>query len=75
MRPSDWIARDLRRRIQQDKDFFGGSLPDRFTIAWRGYLTGLNDWKLLTDEDYHSLMITLPSVEAVPTRAVGRRGE
>ena len=56
------IADELETRIQADIDVFGGELPERYAIAWAGYLAGLMEWKVIDFPLYSRLVDLLPPI-------------
>ena len=64
------IVDELLGRIRQDIDFFGGELPERNAIAWRGYLAGLLEWGLLNVADHDQLVALLPEIADDPVNDI-----
>jgi hypothetical protein len=71
MAPRD-IAAELTHRIHADVEHFGGTLPERTAIAWRGYLAAALEWNVITVEQYDSLLTHVPSVSDDPAIAILR---
>jgi hypothetical protein len=55
-----------------DIEHFGGTLPDRMAIAWRGYLAAALEWNVITVEQYDSLLARVPLVNDDPAIAILR---
>jgi len=64
-RPKD-VSKELADRIQADIDYFGGELPEKTAISWRGYLAAMLEWQLLSVFEYRQLLEGIPSVEDDP---------
>ena len=62
MASSKEIAAELEKRIRADFKHFGGEMPERYVIAWEGYLAGLYEWGVLEGEDYFPLTNLFPSI-------------
>lgn len=60
------ILEELRARMQKDLDFFAGSMPERYAIAWRGYLAGLLEWNVLDVASHDQLVTLLPEITEDP---------
>lgn len=65
-------AAELMHRIQADIEHFGGALPERTAIAWRGYLAAALEWNVISVEQYNSLLTHVPSVSDDPAIAILR---
>ncbi len=61
---------DLTSKIQADIDRFGGSLPERNAIAWRGYLTALLEWSAMPVPVYRELADLIPKITDDPVTAI-----
>jgi hypothetical protein len=75
MDTDDNIVTELKRRIQADIDVFEGSLPERYKVAWHGYLAGLCEWGHITQGEYSEVVwrllpvsVTLPVWKVDPGR-------
>jgi hypothetical protein len=66
------IATELVHRINADVEHFGGVLPERTAIAWRGYLAAALEWNVITVEQYDSLLTRVPPVNDDPAIAILR---
>ena len=64
------IAAELVHRINADVEHFGGALPERTAIAWRGYLAAVLEWNVITVEQYDSLLARVPPVNDDPAIAI-----
>ena len=47
MDPGRDIVAEMSHRIQVDIDYFGGAMPERTAVAWRGYLAAMLEWNLI----------------------------
>jgi hypothetical protein len=56
------IGQQIKYRIQVDIDHFGGSLPERFAIAWDAYLAAMLEWQIITTEIYDNLVSLIPEI-------------
>ncbi len=65
-------AEEIAYRIQADAEHFGGVLPERYAIAWRGYLAALLEWNLVSVLQYDSLLVHIPPVQDDPAVAILR---
>jgi hypothetical protein len=66
------IAAEISSRIQADINHFGGLLPERSALAWRGYLAAMLEWNLLSVAVYEELLARLPAVNDDPAVAILR---
>ena len=66
------IAAELVHRINADVEHFGGALPERTAIAWRGYLAAALEWNVITVEQYDALLTRVPPVNDDPAIAILR---
>jgi len=69
---------ELSRRIKADIDHFGGLLPERYAIAWRGYLAGLSEWGVISTADHNELWKMLPEIgdpDPVDEIMIGRNND
>jgi hypothetical protein len=48
---------ELEYRIQSTIASLGGTLPERYAIAWHGYLAAMVEWKLISILDYRQLYL------------------
>lgn len=60
------IEIDAEYRIQADIDVYEGHLPERFAIAWKGYLAGLMEWQVIALREYNRLLGLLPAIADDP---------
>jgi hypothetical protein len=67
MTPIRNIEAELRERIQADRSHFGGTLPERYAIAWRAYLAGLMEWGVIEVSVFDRLTVFLPEVADDPS--------
>lgn len=58
------VLEHLQQRIQADIVAFGGDLPERYAIAWHGYLAAVLEWRgsIIQMEGYNRLTNLLPPV-------------
>jgi hypothetical protein len=66
----DAIADELDQRIAVDRKHFGGQLPERVAIAWRGYCAGLLEWGVIDVKHHDRLLQSLPDIENDPVRDI-----
>ena len=66
------ITEEIKHRISADIEHFGGTLPERTAIAWRGYLAATLEWNILTIEEYDSLLTIVPSITDDPAVSILR---
>lgn len=59
---SERILKNVRFRIQEQTDHFGGVLPERHAIAWGGFLAALLEEGILDHRHYGELVDMLPQV-------------
>jgi hypothetical protein len=57
------IVQELAARIKADLKHFSNSMPERYSIAWRGYLAGLFEWNVIELGYYRSLTDLLPQID------------
>ena len=57
---------ELKRRINKDIVFYGGVLPERNAIAWRGYLVSLLEWEVMPVQIHRDLVDLLPDIPNDP---------
>jgi hypothetical protein len=48
MTTNEDIQAELMFRINADIEHFGGTLPEKTAIAWRGYLAAMLEWSLIS---------------------------
>lgn len=65
--PEQPSFKELRDRIGRHADCFGGVLPERYVIAWSGYLAALIEWGLISVSDHERLCKILPPVADAPS--------
>ncbi len=56
------IAKELEDRIHADIKYFSGELPEKYSVAWHGYIAGLYEWKILALGYYRRLTDILPAL-------------
>jgi hypothetical protein len=69
------VEAELRSRIDADADAFGGKLPDRYALAWSGYLAAVVEWRIIDVGAYGRLIMLLPPTgepDPVMTMFTGR---
>lgn len=57
---------DADCRIKYDIEVYEGNLPERFAIAWKGYLAGLLEWQVIDLTDYDRFLELLPAIADDP---------
>ncbi|MEH1871082.1 hypothetical protein [Nostoc sp.] len=60
------ISENLDCRIQDDLEVYEGHLPERFSLAWKGYVTGLMEWQVIDLTNYKKLLSLLPVIANDP---------
>lgn len=60
MATKEEIEKEIETRIKADIKHFQGNLPERYALAWNGYLAGLYEWSLI--ERYNYLVNLLPKI-------------
>ncbi len=63
---------ELRQRIKKDIAHFQGQLPERYAIAWGGYLAALLEWSVIDIPTYDDLSSLLPQVGDDPAAEILR---
>ena len=68
---------ELSNRIRADIKHFGGELPERYSIAWGGYIAALTEWDLISVGDHKRLCELMPKIDNDPVIdiALGRPDE
>jgi hypothetical protein len=64
------IMAELIFRLSEERRHFHDVIPQATAIAWRGYLAGLYEWKVLTLDEYDELKRALPDVDDDPSVAI-----
>ncbi|HEU4730061.1 MAG TPA: hypothetical protein VFT22_19320 [Kofleriaceae bacterium] len=72
MAPERDIVAELSHRIQADIDHFGGTMPERSAVAWRGYLAAMLEWNLIPVAHYDQLLAKIPEIMDDPAIAILR---
>ena len=54
------IAEELQYRIEQQLQYFNGSMPENYATAWHGYLAGIYEWGKIDKATYFHLESLLP---------------
>lgn len=57
------IIQTIESRIKADIEHFNSELPERYALAWQGYVAGAFEWGSLQPSDYKYLVSLLPKVE------------
>jgi hypothetical protein len=60
------IYANLRYRLDTDVAHYGGALPDRPAVAWRGYLAAMLEWGLISVAEHDALLRLLPEIPDDP---------
>jgi len=58
------IVEIIEARINADIRHFNGTLPERYVLAWQGYVAGAYEWSGLEPSDYSYLVDLLPAITA-----------
>jgi hypothetical protein len=61
---------DIGHLIQADLEYFGGAMPEKTAICWRGYLAATLEWNVITPEQYDHLVGSIPPVHDDPAIAI-----
>lgn len=64
------VFAELSHRIQADIQHFGGVMPEKTAISWRGYLAAMLEWDLIAVAQYDALLARIPSVNDDPAVAI-----
>ena len=67
----DTVA-EILARIRGDAEHFGGRIPERTALVWRGYLAALLEWDLISISQYDELLTHIPEVLDDPAVAILR---
>ena len=59
----DTVEITLRNRLTSDLDYFGYDFPEDRVVLWKGYLTGLREWGLISLDIYTRLVSLLPKTD------------
>ena len=57
------IAKEIKSRINTDAKVLDGNLPERFALAWHGYLAALLEWQIIGIPQYDELFEILPEID------------
>ncbi len=57
------ITEEIESRIKTDIKALGGNLPERYSIAWHGYLAALLEWQIIEIPQYDKLFDILPNID------------
>lgn len=60
MATAEEIAKEMEERIRTDIKHFKGTLPERYALAWNGYIAGLYEWDAIDLGWYRRLVGILP---------------
>jgi hypothetical protein len=61
---------EMRTRLQEEIQHFGGVMPERVALVWHGYLAALIEWGLITINEHAQLTEMLPKIPDNPVMAV-----
>ena len=64
------IADEITARIKKDLDYFQGSMPEHYAIAWHAYLAGLLEWGIIEASVHKQLIGLLPAVTDDPSTTI-----
>lgn len=68
-------AVELEYRIQAEIKAFHGDLPERYALAWHGYLACAQEWGIVDQATYGRLIKLLPNIsepDPIETIFLGR---
>ena len=54
------IVNEMINRINRDIKYFHGKLPERYALAWHGYIAGLYEWNVIDLKGYGEIVDILP---------------
>jgi hypothetical protein len=60
------IVDELSYRIDAEAAHFGGTMPEKTAICWRGYLAAMLERGMLQPDQYDGLLVRVPDVEQDP---------
>ena len=64
------VFAELSHRIQADIEHFGGAMPEKTAISWRGYLAAMLEWDMIPVAQYDALLARIPPVNDDPAVAI-----
>ena len=56
------VADEMVKRVKAEVKHFNGVLPERYTLAWHGYLAAIFEWGLIDIPHYDNLLTLLPKI-------------
>lgn len=56
------VTEMVKSRIKADISHFKGNLPERYSIAWHGYLAGIFECGVIDIPSYDQLVELLPKI-------------
>jgi hypothetical protein len=56
------LTKDIEDRIQSDIKHFKERMPERYSIAWHGYIASLYEFSFISQEHYAKLFDLLPKI-------------
>ena len=56
------IVKELEIRICDDIKHFKGELPEKYSVAWNGYIAGLYEWEIIPLNSYKHLVSIIPDI-------------
>jgi hypothetical protein len=62
MATAEEIGKDTKGRILADLKYFNNNMPERYSIAWGGYIASLYEWSFITQEYFAQLVALLPEI-------------
>lgn len=68
--PPEPLFAELRRRLERERAFHDGAMPERTALTWHGYLAACLDQGLLEVHEYLALKALVPDVDDNPVEAI-----
>ncbi len=62
MATAEEMTEEINQRISADIRHFNGILPERYAIAWAGYIASLYEWSFISQKNFAELDSLLPRV-------------
>ncbi len=57
------IAEIITEKINDELKHFDNNIPERYALAWKGYLAGLLEWNIIEPFEYGRLNDMLPDIQ------------
>lgn len=56
------MVEEIKQRVSADIKHFKGNLPERYSIAWGGYIASLYEWSFISQEQFAEVTRLLPKI-------------